>query len=132
MPDDSLIPINRRIVAWDPDTGQPVVQNVPMFTRAQISEIALAAASQPYVDPDDEIKIELGLAPSRFFGRSNLEVMLVKQAEGAAKTGEGVDSILDRLIGKPKQSLESVKVSMSYEDWLKDVARREDSVEELA
>ncbi len=129
-PTPASTPINRRLVIWE--NGAPVLADVPMFTRAQVSELALAAASQPYIDENDELAIELGLPPSRFYGKSNLEVMLIKQAENSAKTGEGVDAILDRLIGKPKQSVESVKVSVSYEDWLKEVARREDPIADLS
>jgi hypothetical protein len=118
-----IVPVNRRLVTFDPTSGVPVLSTGPVFTRAQVSELALAAASQLYVDPNDELAVSLGLPPSRFWGMTNLEVMLIKQAEAAARTGENVDAILDRIIGKPKQSIESHKVVETYEGMLQRLAK---------
>lgn len=100
------MPVNQQIVTWDAD-GNPVVRAVRVFTKAQVSQIALAAFSQPYVDPNDELAIAIGLKPSRFYGMTNLEVAMVRQAEAAAKGDlDAHEALLDRAIGKPKQSVE--------------------------
>ena len=120
---NGLVPVNRRIVTWDA-LGNPVVRDVPMLTRALVSEIAMAAASMPYVDPDDELAISMGLSPSEFYGKTNLEVMLVKRTREAARTGDTdqVEKILDRLVGKPKAVSETHSVTESYEGFLKRTA----------
>lgn len=122
---NGVVPVNRRIVVFDAVSGRPVVQNVPMLTKAQVAEIALAAASQLYVDPNDESALELGLPPSEFYGMTNLEVMLIKQARNAALTGDSdmVEKILDRLIGKPKQTSEIAK-TVTYEGYLTQIAQK--------
>ncbi len=121
----ALVPITQRLVTWDKD-GNPLVRNVQVFTRAQVSEIAMAAASEPFIDPNDELAISLGLPPSEFYGATNLEVMLVKQARNAAKTGDTdvVEKILDRLIGRPKQSIEKHEIVESYESALKRIGAK--------
>lgn len=126
-PTSSLVPVTSRIVSFDPATGQPVVRDVQVFTRAQVSEIAMAAASLPYSEPDDELALELGLPTSEFYGRPNLEVMLIKQARNAARSGDPdvIEKVLDRLIGKPKTTSENLNISRSYEDVLNDIAARE-------
>lgn len=122
-PGTGLSAVNRRIVVWE--NGVPVVRTETCFTKAQVSDIAMAAASQPYVTADDELAIELGLPPSRFYGMTNLEVMLLKQAENAARTGDGqeVDRILDRLIGKPLAKSENLNISDTYEKALERIGK---------
>jgi len=113
-------------VTWDAE-GNPVVKNVQVFTRAQVSDIAMAAASAPYITADDELALALGLPPSEFHGMSNLEVMLIKQARWAAASGETdvIEKVLDRLIGRPKTTAEVKSLSLGYEDMLKEIARKE-------
>ena len=120
----ALVPIQQRIVSWDVD-GNPVVRSVSVFTKAQVSEIAMAAASLPYVDPNDELAVTLGLPPSEFHGKTNLEVMLIRQARWAAESGDTdvIDKVLDRLVGKPKQSVESHTISETYDQALQRIAR---------
>lgn len=119
-----LVPVNQQIVTWDGE-GNPIVKTQRVFTKAQVSEIAMAAASQPYVDPNDELAVALGLPPSRFYGMSNLEVMLIKQAEYAASSGERdyVNDVLDRLIGKPVAKSESHNINETYDQALQRIAK---------
>jgi hypothetical protein len=112
-----LVPVKRRIVEWDPNTGEPVVRVTSIFTKAQVSQIAMAAASMPYVDPDDELRAALGLPLSEFAGMTNLEVMLIRQARRAAESGEP-EAFLDRLVGKPTQSVEKHTITETYEGFL--------------
>lgn len=123
--DRALAPIPRRIVEWDIE-GNPVVRTVSVFSRAQVSEIAMAAASQPYVSPEDELAVALGLPTSEFYGMTNLEVMLVKQARHAAESGDSavVDKVLDRLVGKPKLTTESHHIHESYEQALRRIGQK--------
>lgn len=113
-----VAPIQRRIVEFDAATGLPVLKIAPVFTKKQVVEVLNRAIAMPYEDP-------LGLEP-QFAGMTVLEVMMIKRAQRAALTGDDreVESILDRLLGKPETSSKSVSVSASYEDYLKEVDRK--------
>lgn len=121
----ALVPVNSRIVTWE--DGVPVVRTLPVLTRAQVSEIAMAAASMPYEEPGDRLALELGLPVSQYFGRPCVEVMLIKRAQAAALTGDKdeVEQVLDRILGKPKTSAENVSVSKSYEQYLEEIDHKE-------
>lgn len=130
-PDNSLVPVNRRVVTWGPN-GTPMVKEIPMLTRAVISEIAMAAASMPYSDPDDDLAIEMGLPPSEFYGMTNLEVMIIKRTRNAALTGDEdkIEKVLDRLIGKPKAISEQHRVTETYEEFLSRTAKEAEAIPE--
>lgn len=109
--------VQRRLVAWNPD-GSPVVVTVPMLTKSQIGDMATAAISLLYNDP-------LGLEPE-FHGLTNAEVMMIRVARRAAAGDfSATDMILDRVLGKPKQSSENVNVKVTYEDFLREQAAKE-------
>lgn len=124
-PGAGLVAINQRLVTWDA-AGNPVVKNVAVFTRANVSELAMAAASQPYVTADDELAVSLGLPPSEFYGMTNLEVMLLKQARWAATSGETavIEKVLDRLIGRPKTTAETHTITETYEQALTRISKK--------
>ena len=115
--------VNQRIVTWE--GGVPVVRNVPIITEGVVAAVQAAAAAQPYVDPDDALAVEMGLPPSRFSGMTNIEVMIVKRTELAAKTGDDdrIERVLDRLVGKPKTKGEIHAVSETYEQFLERTAK---------
>ena len=113
-PQPQGVVIQRRLTAWSPD-GTPIVKVVPFMTKAQIGDITAAAISLPYEGPEPEYQ-----------GQTNAEVMLTKVAKRAAFSAdiEDVELLLDRSIGKAKQLTENLKVTVTYEDYLKDLARR--------
>ena len=109
-----LAPVQRRVIGWDPETGAPSVELVPMVTKAQAEATVSATAALPYDGPELE-----------FQGLSNLEVALIRQAQGAARGDrEDLKEIMDRIAGKPKQTSEVMKVTMTYEEKLKQIAGR--------
>ena len=112
-------PTLKRVVVFDPATGQPVIQNVPMFTKQQVANIIVAAATELYEgDP---------ILEPEFIGKTNLEVMVIKQTRRAAANGEMVlvEAILDRIIGKPKTTSESHSISETYEQALARIERQD-------
>lgn len=115
--------VQRRLVVFN-EAGVPVVTNVPFIPKAKIQTLALQALSLPYTTPEDELAIELGLKPSDYYGRPIIEVMMVKAALKAARSGDmaDIDPVLDRAIGKPKTSSENVNVNGTYEGFLKTAA----------
>lgn len=110
--------VQRRLVAFDPATGAPIVTVVPMLTKAAIGDLAGAALSLPYEDP-------LGIEP-HYVGMTCGEVAMAKRAQRAALNGDSVETemLLDRAIGKPKSSAENVNVNLSgtYESFLREKA----------
>ena len=120
----NLPAVHQRIVTWE--GGVPVVKNVPVITESVVAAVQAAAAAQLYVDADDALAAELGLPPSRFSGMTNIEVMLVKRTELAAKTGDDdrIERVLDRLVGKPKTKGEVHSVSETYEQFLERTAKK--------
>lgn len=113
--------IKKRLVTWDPKTGRPMLVTVPVLSKTQLVDIIHAELSLPYEDP-------LGLEPE-FDGMSNHEVMIRKRVRHAALTGDDEKSelLLDRILGRPKQSSESVSVKVGYEDYLRHLAEQEAS-----
>lgn len=110
--------IQKRMIVWGTD-GVPRPAAVPSLSTASISELAVVALSLPY-KPDP-------LCPSdvEFEGMSNAEVMIVKLARSAAGGSQAATTeLLDRVLGRPKQSIESKSLSMSYADVLKEKATR--------
>lgn len=112
--------VQRRLTTFDPASGVPVVQNVPMMTPEQIKNLAPAALSLPYEDP-------LDMEP-QYKGMTCGEVMMAKRAQRAAASGDDAqsESLLDRAIGKPESSSKSVNVNLSgnYEGYLAEKARK--------
>ena len=136
--------IQRRMIAWTPE-GLPVPVSVPMLSKAGIEELATAALSLPYkIEPLVLTDIPPSASPAEkariqkendalekaheseleFEGRTNAEVMIVKLARAAARGDkDATASMLDRVLGKPKQSVESKSMKLTYEDYLKEMAR---------
>jgi len=104
--------LKSRQIVWK--NNAPIVEVVEIIPKEVISDMAGAALSMPYLDPDD-------IDEPRFKGRSCVEVTLMKIAEEAASRGDrdALNLLLDRFIGKPKQSIESKKVTVNYSDYLK-------------
>lgn len=110
--------INRRMIVWGPD-GVPRPESVPMLTPKNVEDIAATALSLPYkTDP-------LSSSDEEFVGMTNAEVMLVRMARLAAGGDlSAANVLLDRVLGRPKQSIESKNVNVSYADVLKEKADR--------
>ena len=113
--------IQRRIVKWV--DGIPAVSDVPIITKSQLQDLYAAAIAETFhcadpLDPDFQ-----------YDGMTCAEVMVRKQIRLAAMSGlrEDVEGIMDRIMGKPKQSTETTKLSLTYEDTLKEIARKEDA-----
>ncbi len=114
---------HRQLLVWE--NGAPIVRDIPLITPSQINDLGAAALTQLYSHPDDELAIEMGLPPSRFHGMTLIEVMLIRQAENAARSGatDEVEAILDRRLGKPKTTAENHNVNETYEQALSRISK---------
>lgn len=99
-----------------------------MLSPEQIKDVGAAAVTELYKEPDDDLALELGLPTSEFYGRPLIEVMLVRQARNAARTGDKdeVEAILDRRLGKPKATVESHSTTETYEQYLERIGKAEE------
>ena len=95
--------------------GVPTPSTAMVIPKESVSDIAMAALSLPYKNPDPETYPQL----SQYDGMSNLEVALIMQAKNAANGGQdALALILDRAVGRPKQTIESKRLNLNYEDYL--------------
>lgn len=115
-----VVPVQRRLMAWGPDGG-PMVTTAPLVTQAQIKDLYAAVAALPFECEDP-------FHPDFVFnGLPIIEVMVRRQIAKAAQAGSEamVETVIDRLIGRPMQSTETKRVNINYEDWLRETARKE-------
>ncbi|MCP4990969.1 MAG: hypothetical protein GY928_34460 [Colwellia sp.] len=68
----------------------------------------------------------LGIDPE-FEGKSNAEVMNIRLARRAAGgCMDATKTILDRILGRPKQQIESLNISETYTQYLDRIAAEEE------
>ena len=109
------------MIKWVNGVPEPAYKDI---NPSSVKQLASTALSLPYVGEWNE---ELGIfvIEPRFEGLSNAEVMWIKIAEKAALGDlSAANIILDRFLGKPKQSVESASVTLSYPEFLEMIAKR--------
>lgn len=113
--------IPQRVLAWK--DGLPFPSEAKLITKPAIEQGIRAAMSTPYRgywDKDQGCYV----MEADFIGMSNYEVMVVRLA-GAAANGDldAIKEVMNRTIGKPKQAIETVSMSMTYQDFLEQKAK---------
>lgn len=130
--------VRGRLIDWDPATGLPVPISRPLLTTPQIEALATTALSLLY-DPDEPDETDFTSKKSyeaavkkweternKYAGMTCGEVMMVKLAQHAAEGNHAAtEELLDRVLGRPKQTAEVKSVSMKYEDYLKKMAEED-------
>lgn len=94
--------------------GIPFPKSAPKLSVDGLRGLFSAALALPYAgnpnDPDED--------PS-YYGRSKAEVMMIKLADRAAQGDlETARFLLEHVVGKAKQSVESLNVNLKYTDYL--------------
>lgn len=113
----------RQIVIKFDEVGLPKPVLAHFLSEGAIKQMPRAVLSLPYEpdpsDPNDE----------KYRGLSNLEVMVRKMTAGATAGAHGdlkaAMYILDRIIGKPVVSSQSVTTTCSLEEFLDQVSDKE-------
>ena len=82
---------------------------------SQIAESCLETVAQDKYDGDDP----------RFQGKTRLEAAVLSLAKDATLDADARREFLDRIMGKPKQRVDSVNVNMNLNDYLKQIADEE-------
>ena len=110
-------------VSWK--DGMPTVVYKEMLTKDVVAELPIAAMSMPYERTEEEIFLN---KDPDFEGKSNAEVMNIRLARrAAAGDTEAIKMINDRVLGKPKQQIESTKLTMTYADYLEQITQEENA-----
>lgn len=106
----------KKLIHWDKD-GIPRPHTAWLLPKNRIDDVLLAAMALPYdgsPDPTGEIYLE-----PEYTGLTNIEVACIKQAKKAAAGDlESLRFTVERLLGKPKQSVEQTSVTMSLKEYL--------------
>jgi hypothetical protein len=109
-------------------TGSPVVKYKAMLTKEVLAELPLVAISMPYKRTEGEILLGEGL---EFEGKTNAEVMNIRMARSAARGDrEAIKMLQDRILGKPKQQIETHKISENYHEFVERVTKEENEIQE--
>lgn len=113
------MPDVQRIIKWV--DGKPVPTNIEILDKEAVADLPIAVISLPYERSEDEK--EFGI-DEEFEGMTNGEVALIIQARRASRgDSKALEMLMDRIVGKPKQQIESKNLNLSYEDYLKELAR---------
>ena len=116
---------NKVVITWINGVPEPTYGKI--VNLQSVKKLAQVAASLPYEGEWDE-ELEMYILEPRFKGMSDIEVMWIRLAESAANGDMGAMSMMfDRLLGKPKQSVETASVSMTYQEFLKELAKQNEA-----
>lgn len=112
-----------RLFEWVDELPQPL--GGKRFQRDQVESLYFAAAALPYRGEWDS-ELQTFVMDERFEGLTYGEVMVMRQiiAAGAGDLG-AVEKVMDRLLGKPKQAVETKSMTMSYAEFLEASAAQE-------
>lgn len=127
-PQAHLVQNVERKLIWE--NGMPVIRYQNVIKKEAITELTKHALSQPYEGEWDEAEQCYKIDP-RFVGMTKAEVIEHRLVDKAA-SGDilAIEKIKDRLLGKPKQQIESKNLNVTYEDYLNELAREEGLVED--
>lgn len=102
-------------IEWVNGVPEPVYKNI---NPSSVKQLAITALSLPY-QGEYVPELDVMYIDPRFEGMSNAEVMWIRMAEKAS-TGDlkAAEMILDRVLGKPKQSVENATMTMNYTEFL--------------
>ena len=115
-----------RYISWI--DGAPVPATREILRKEVFEVLPTTVLSLPYEPTPSDI--ELG-QQDRFTGMTNGEVMLLRIAEQAAGGDQdAAKMLLDRILGKPRQHVEVKKLTMTYQDFLEQVATNEKTITE--
>jgi len=106
--------MKKAVIVWKDNI--PTVTDQEIFPTGQLTAVTEKILAEPYEDP-------LGIFPE-FKGMSKGEVVL-RQLISRATLGDkdATKELLDRMVGRPKQQIESKRLTMSYQDYLDGIDR---------
>lgn len=107
---------NNKMFDWVEGMPRPVGRE--SMQTEQVHQLYHASMALPYRGEWDPHSQQYVVDP-RYEDMTYGEVIILKQVEKAANgDSKAAESVVDRLIGKPKQSVESKSMHMSYTEFL--------------
>ncbi len=104
--------------------GKPVPTEKNILTKEAVTDLPITVMTVLYRRSPLEIEFKID---ERFEGMTNGEVMMLRMAEDAARGDhKAADMLLDRILGKPKMVSENKNLNFSYQDYLQEIANREE------
>ncbi len=106
--------------------GLPIPINSRPMAKEQLSALFPAALSLPYQGEWNHETQSYFIEP-RFRGLTDGEVLIERLKEKALGGDlKAMDMIFDRIMGKPKQAVETVSMNMSYSEYLDHLAAQDE------
>lgn len=101
---------------WVEDLPRPRLSRA--MQKEQVQQLYHAAMALPYRGEWDAVSQSYQMDP-QFEGMTYGEVIIVKQIRKAAEGDQkAAENVIDRILGKPKQALETKSMHMSYSEFL--------------
>lgn len=111
--------MKRSVIVWKDNL--PVVEARETFPVSELKAITESIMAEPFEDP-------LGIFPE-YVGLSKGEVVMRQLIDRAALgSKDAIKELLDRVVGKPKQQIETKKLSLTYQDYLDELERNANGV----
>ena len=108
-------------IKWVNGVPQPAYREI--ISRESVGDLPLVTLSLPYERTPSEIIDDID---KDLEGLTNAEVIMIRITRQAAHGDQdAVKILLDRILGKPKQSIETKTLALNYQDYLEELARRE-------
>lgn len=112
--------------------GKIYTEYVEPMDAETITDMRLHALATPY-EPKRSPDGELLPGEEKYIGYAKGEVMSLREAQMAAEGDlDAIRHINDRILGKPKQQIDNLNVSISYKDYLEELANAHTPVAEIA
>lgn len=117
-------------IVWE--NGIPIKKHKLVVAKEDIQEMKMHAASQIYRGDWDPVN-EAFIPDPRYEGLTKIEVAQHKLMDRAASGDiQALGQIEDRILGKPKQQVESLQVNATLESFLENVAKKEGFISPLS
>lgn len=112
------------LFSWQ-DPNSPTAKNGAKFSKSQMQGMFEAVMALPYKGVW-EPQLQEYIIEDDYIGLTNGEVVAMKLTELAVRGDmKAINQILDRMLGKPKQQTESVKMTMGLTEYLEAMAQEE-------
>jgi hypothetical protein len=97
----------------------PRVVGREVLSKQVITDLHPAVLTLDYVPRRSEDTGEILPGEEEFIGKMNIEVAMIRAARDCAYGDyDKLEKMLDRILGKPKQSVETKSMTMTYQDYL--------------
>lgn len=111
IPSGKIVSVNEK--------GQLVAIYVPPDTTDLMKKLPMAKALEQFSPHRDPVTNEIYPQDIQHIGKVKLEVAIERQIDDAAAGSlKALDWIYDRTVGKAKQSVESVNLTMTYQEYV--------------